>query len=97
MPVSATVELPNDTKVITPAEVTLRYVPFGNQTIRVSANGYRTIEANLRKDEIRSVRYLGTAVRGARRYGDKGSRGEVRYLLVPEHGPSGTWSEEDVP
>lgn len=96
-PVPAQLDLPRDERAVTPTEVKLRYVPFGDQRITVTARGYRTIEANLRKDEIRSFRYIGTTVRGPRRFGEEGSRGSIRYLLVPEHGPVGTWTAGDVP
>jgi len=96
-PIAAQVLLPDESRVVTPAEVKLRWVPFGSQSIAVSAKGYRPIEVNLRRDEIRFFRYVGTTVRGARRYGEKGSRGEIRYMLVPDHGPVGTWTAEDIP
>jgi hypothetical protein len=101
MPVQAQIELPTDERVVTPRDITMRYVPFGKQKIVIRAKGYRTIETDLRDDEIRSWRYVGTTVRGSRRYGDReeggGTRGDLRYLLVPEHGPAGTWDAEDVP
>jgi hypothetical protein len=101
IPVPAQVELPDDRRALTPQDVTLRYVPFGNQRIRITANGYRAIETDLRDDEIRSWRYIGTGLRGARQYGDRerggGARGDLRYVLVPVHGPAGTWTDEDVP
>ncbi len=97
-PVPAEIVLPNEERVVTPAEVKLRWVPFGRQHVTLSARGYRPIEVDLRKDEIRFFRYVGTTVRGARRYGEKeGSRGEIRYMLVPDHGPVGTWTAEDIP
>jgi hypothetical protein len=100
IPVQAQIELPTEQRVVTPRDITFRYWPFGHQRILVSAKGYRTIEADLRIDEIRSLRYLGTTLRGPRRYGDRedgGARGEIRYVLVPEHGPAGTWDAEDLP
>src|SRR6187200_25685 len=100
VPVQSQIELPNGDRVVTPHDITFRYVPLGHQRIRITAKGYRTIEADLRKDEIRSFRYIGTTLRGPRRYGDQdegGTRGEIRYMLVPDHGPAGTWDAEDVP
>jgi hypothetical protein len=97
-PVPAEITLPGEDRAVTPAEVRLRWVPFGKQWVTVSAKGYRPIEANLRRDEIRFFRYVGTTLRGGRRFGDeKGARGEVRYILVPDHGPVGTWNAEDIP
>jgi len=96
-PVPAQVLLPKEDRVATPAEVKLRWVPFGRQRITVSAKGYRPIEVDLRREEIRFIRYVGTTARGPRRYGEEGSRGEIRYMLVPDHGPVGTWTAEDIP
>ena len=97
-PVPAEVMLPNEDRVVTPSVVKLRWVPFGKQWITVSAKGYRPIEANLRRDEVRWLRYVGTTARGGRQYGEEeGARGEIRYMLVPDHGPVGTWTAEDIP
>lgn len=97
LPTPAVVELPGDGgSVVTPAEVVFRYVPFGSQPIRVSADGYRTLEVDLRDREIRGRRYLtDTLFRPATLLGRP--RGEVHLVLVPEHGPVGTWDPEEVP
>ena len=96
-PAAAVVELPRGRgSVVTPAEVVFRYVPFQRQTIRVTAQGHRPIEIDLREREIRAWRYVTDVVfRPATLAGR--SRGEVRVVLVPEHGPAGTWTEADVP
>ncbi len=82
--------------VITPVDVTLRYVPFGKLPIVASAPGYRPLELDLRKSEVRLGRYItDTLWRPATLFGR--SRGVVRLVLIPEHGPVGTWVEDEVP
>ena len=95
-PAPANVELPNGDRVSTPAEVRFRYVPFGHQRIVASARGYREGELDLRKTEIRSWRLLFGGFSHPAVFGGA-PRGEVEILLVPDHGPVGSWTEEDVP
>lgn len=95
-PTAATVELPGGDRVTTPAEVKLKWVPFGHQTIVVNAKGYRTFETDLRRTEIRWARFVfGTLAHPSVLTG--APRGEVDLVLVPDHGPVGSWSEEDIP
>ncbi|MEQ1504558.1 MAG: hypothetical protein ABMB14_20130 [Myxococcota bacterium] len=85
----------NGDRVVTPADVTLRWVPFGHQRVVVSAPGYRTLEVDLRREEIRWSRFLiGTLAHPATLSGRP--RGEVRFVLVPDHGPAGTWTPDQI-
>lgn len=95
-PAPAEVRLPNGETVFTPAEVKFRYIPFERQKIVVSADGYRTVELDLRKDEIKAVRYISDALFHPGTFFGK-PRGEVRVVMVPAHGPSGTWGVEEIP
>jgi hypothetical protein len=95
-PLAANVDLPNGTSVVTPAEVTLRYAPFGRQRIVVSAPGYRVVEIDLRKTEIKLVRYISDAFFRPRTWQGE-ARGQVNIVLVPNHGPVGTWDPTEVP
>lgn len=95
-PAAAVVRLPEGDEVITPDVVDLRWRPFGEQVVVVSSPGYRTTAFDLRDREIRWGRYVtDTLFRPATLFG--APRGEVRFVLVPEHGPAGTWREDDVP
>ena len=95
-PLAADVRLPDDTIVATPADVTLRYVPFGHQRIVITAPGYRVVEMDLRKTEIKLGRYITDAIfRPGTWLGN--SRGQVHVVLVPNHGPVGTWDPAEVP
>ena len=95
-PGTAEVILTGGSSVTTPTEVRLRWVPFGGQRIVARAPGHRSLEVDLRKSEIKLHRYVSdTLFRPATLLG--APRAEVRLLLVPEHGPVGTWGPEEVP
>ncbi len=96
-PTTAVVKLPGEQgSVVTPAEVVFRYAPFHKQVITATADGYRPLEVDLRAHEIRASRYLtDTLYRPATLFGRP--RGEIRLILVPEHGPMGTWTIDDIP
>ncbi len=96
-PTGADVRLPrSEAPVRTPAEVTLRWMPFRKQIITVSAAGYRTVSFDLRRSEIRASRYVrDTVFRPVVFTGQ--ARGRVSIVLVPAHGPTGTWRDDEVP
>ncbi len=82
------VELPDGSRVSTSDVAQLKWAPFNHQRVRVTATGYRPLEIDLRARDIRLRRLLGRPF--------KRVKGEVEFILVPTHGPSGTWSEADV-
>jgi hypothetical protein len=88
-PSPAIVELPDGSRVTTPNVVTLRWAPFNRQIVKVTANGYRPMEVDLRRQEIRFGRFLGRGLRNP--------RGRVDFVLVPLHGAAGSWTEADIP
>ncbi len=85
VPTAAEVSLPRDRgTVVTPAQVTLRWVPFGHQRILVRSPGYRDAEVDLRRSLFRFA-----SLRSA-------TPGQVQVILVPAHGPTGTWIEDEI-
>ena len=84
------VELPDGERVTTPGSVALLWKPYNRQIVRVTATGYRPLEVDLRRNEVKFGRFIGRAFR-------RGDRGEVEFVLVPTHGPTGTWTEGDIP
>lgn len=84
-PSPAVVQLPDGRRVTTPDEIRLRWRPFRKQVATVTALGYRPLEVDLSRLRLRSGRAF------------SGQAGEVEVLLVPDHGPTGTWTVEDVP
>lgn len=95
-PAGAQLTLPDGTSTATPAVVKLRWVPLGEQIVTAAAPGYRTLQVDLRRREVRWTHYprdlllRPATLRGA-------PRGEIDLLLVPVHGPAGTWTGDDVP
>ena len=95
-PAGAEVVLPNGGMVVAPAEAQLRWAPFNHQQVRVTAPGYRPLEVDLRRSEIRAGHYVrDTLLRPRTLLGRP--RGAVLFVLVPEHDGVGTWEPEDVP
>jgi len=95
-PQPAEVTLPQGRTVLTPDVVRLRWVPFGHQEVSVHAPGYRPLTLDLRDREVRLGRIIGQTIRHpSTLWGEV--RGDVYFVLVPEHGPAGTWTEQDVP
>ncbi|MBT3223629.1 MAG: hypothetical protein HN348_31545 [Proteobacteria bacterium] len=94
-PPGASVELPNGQTVNTPTTAKLKWAPFNHQRVVVYAPGYRTLYLDLRKTELRMSHYVtDTLFRAKTLKGE--SRGEVEFLLIPLHGPAGTWNGDDV-
>ena len=92
-PAGARVALPDGTEVFTPEVVQLRMAPFNRQEITVTSPGYRPLTVDLRKREMRFWRYVSDALfRPGTLTG--APRGHIELLLVPLHGPSGTWTSE---
>jgi hypothetical protein len=95
-PMPARVALPDGRIVATPTEARLRWAPFGHQVVTATAPGYRPLTVDLRRDEVTLGRWVATSVfRPATWFG--APRGEVRLVLVEEHGPAGTWGGEAAP
>ncbi|MBN1334937.1 MAG: PEGA domain-containing protein [Deltaproteobacteria bacterium] len=81
----------------TPVEIVVWSVPFTHPSATVTLAGYRPSVIDLRADrrparrawEFLTFRWKQAFAR------EPGQAHEV--LLVPRHGPVGTWTEEDIP
>ena len=78
LPEGAVLALPSGEQVTTPAEVTLQWRPLSKDRVVVTAPGYRPLELPVNR------LVLGPWF--------SQTREDLRLDLVPEHGPSGTWS-----
>ncbi len=93
-PVGAAVYLDNEPAGIAPVPITIRAFS-GPRDVRVELPGYRPLELELRGERrlVARLRYALThpgVVLGT-------SPPPIRTLvLIPEHGPAGTWTPEDV-
>ncbi|MCB9793121.1 MAG: PEGA domain-containing protein [Alphaproteobacteria bacterium] len=104
-PPGAVVRVDGKVRGVTPVEFTVPWTPplTKKYNVRVSLPGYRSAEAMreawylpspLRR-QVRMWRYLLHPFRWGQILG-RTPRTTVRYVLVPEHGPAGTWEPEDV-
>lgn len=95
-PAPAQVRLPdNRGTVATPTEVDFRWTPLNQQIVQVSAPGYRVLTVDLREHEIKFTRYITDALFRPATFRDQ-PRGEITFVLIPLHGPVGTWTADEV-
>lgn len=80
----------------TPQELTFLWLPFRALPVRVSAPGYRAVELHAHEyaglwtftKELFGLRF--------RRLAGLEPRATIQVVLVREHGPVGTWTEEEI-
>jgi hypothetical protein len=97
-PPGASVRLDRSRKGITPVEFKVGWVPifFKRYNVRVKLPGYRTVQTTIRDDmhawspTWRAIRYPGEAL-------DRVPLHTYQFLLIPDHGPTGTWRPDEVP
>jgi hypothetical protein len=95
-PLGAQVRMRGRAVGATPVEVVLWSVPFAHPEARLTMPGFRGVQINLRRDR-RPLRRFGEFLtfRWRRAFAlSPGAHHEV--LLVPDHGPAGTWGPEEV-
>ncbi|MCB9763966.1 MAG: PEGA domain-containing protein [Alphaproteobacteria bacterium] len=105
-PPGAVVKLDGKVKGVTPLEFnTVWTPPFSKKyEVRVTLPGYRPVasvkpswwQASPLRRDVRLWRYALHLLRWRMIVG-VAPRTTLNYVLVPEHGPSGTWTPEDVP
>jgi hypothetical protein len=81
----------------TPAEVVVWSVPFSRPTARLTLPGYRPAQIALRKDRHPLRRAWEFLTFRYKRAFALVPNAHHEVLLVPQHGPAGTWGAEDVP
>lgn len=90
----AVVRFADGRAVPAPTDHRARFVPLApgsSGLVVVEAPGYRPHTVDLRREVMHARRYLlDPLVRPQVAFGRQ-PRGEVRVLLVPEHGPAGSW------
>ena len=81
---------------VTPTEVRLRWWPGRRLPVEVASPGYRSAAIRLDED-VGILRVAGEVLtlRWRRLLGLR-PRAVHRLVLVPEHGPAGTWTPEDA-
>jgi hypothetical protein len=102
-PPGAEVRLPDNRVVSTPSIVKIHYSFFRKAPIVVSAPGYRTLSFDLMKRkgngfaEINVWRVASYPIFHPFAGFRKDPRRRLEIVLVPEHGPAGTWDPSQVP
>ena len=95
-PPGATVRRGDAALGVTPTEVRLRWWPGRKLPVEVASPGYRAVAIRLDED-VGILRIAGEVLtlRWRRLLGLR-PRAVHRLVLVPEHGPAGTWTPEDA-
>lgn len=86
-PVTAVVELPDGSTVVTPTTVKVKVAPFGKQEVKVTASGYRDLVVDLRRTEASLPRWFGDLLFHPAAVVGVEPRGEITWVLVEEHDP----------
>lgn len=94
-PAGALVTLPSGKVVTTPTTAHVVWYPFRRVRLTVAAPGYRTLTAHLGRHEFSTWQMLGDGVYHPFAIFRSVPRREVDFVLVPDHGPAGTWTPED--
>lgn len=95
-PSAAQVLLPDGSVAVTPVQLDLRWAPFREQRVVVTATGYRTVELDVVRHPLRR-QWKPPPKLPVFRMTEDVSPPRIRIELVPEHGPAGTWSPSDQP
>ena len=81
---------------VTPADVTVKWVPFRTLPITLDSPGRRTMVLDLSNDvSVWAVAWESLTLQTGKLSG-RVPRATHRAQFVPHHGPMGTWSPEDV-
>lgn len=95
-PIGAVLWLEDGSSVVLPQDVDLPWRPFKPPKARVTFPGYRTLETRFTRRLVKGSEYLSDPfVAQDEAFGDKPRR-VLEVVLVPEHGPAGTWTEDEV-
>jgi hypothetical protein len=96
-PMGAQVRRGERTLGATPTEVVVWSIPFSRPKLRLTMPGYRPMEVELRRDK-RPLR------RGWELLTFRYRRGLAlvpnvhhQVIMIPVHGPAGTWTSDDLP
>ena len=88
-PPGAVVHLPSGATITTPGEIKARWIPWKRRPIEASSPGYRPLRMDLREHDVTMWHSLGLVTHPFRKVD-----GRIELILIPEHGPAGTWTPE---
>lgn len=96
-PPGAAVRLDEQVVGYTPLDLRVPWGPGTGDVVSASVPGHRPLQVSVRQ-QTRLLRVGWQALwHPLVALGVRPPRDELLFVLVPEHGPSGTWSAEDVP
>jgi hypothetical protein len=81
----------------TPTEVLVWSIPFSRPRLELTMPGYRPMLVELRKDKKPMRRAWELLTFRYRRALALVPNGHHEVIMVPAHGPAGTWTSHDVP
>lgn len=95
-PPGAVVRLNGERIGVTPMEFKTRWNPAGRYRLLVKLPGYRPVKVRFR-DDVRLWRYPLRLFFKPRRVVQRTPHSHFRVVMVPDHGPAGTWTPADMP
>ncbi len=96
-PLGAQVRKGKRTVGATPTEVVIWSIPFSRPKLRLTMPGYRPMVVELRRDKRPVRRFWELVTFRPRRALALVPNGIHQVIMVPVHGPAGTWTADDVP
>ena len=78
-------------------EVVVWSIPFSRPELRLAMPGYRPVVVELRKDKRPVRRLLEFLTFRYKRAFALVPNSSHQVLMVPVHGPAGTWTPDDIP
>lgn len=94
-PTGATMTMPDGAIEVTPTEARVKVAPWGHTWVDVTAPGYRTLTVDLSTSEATTMRAIGDVFFHPAAVLGYEPRGDVVFVLVPEHGPAPVTEDED--
>ncbi len=82
---------------LTPVQVKVWDIPLTRPSARVALAEYRTVTLDLRREVRPLERPQNFATLRWKKAFSRGVMASHLVLLVPRHGPSGTWTADEVP
>ena len=95
-PPGASIKVGQELLGVTPAEITVKWVPFKRIPVKVDIPGRRSVVLDLSKDlSLLSLTWQGVTLQTGKLAGTI-PRSTHRAQFIHHHGPIGTWTAEDV-
>jgi len=95
-PNGATLTIDDAETHVLPTDLYLKWRAFRPYPVRVEANGYRPLVFELRRRHLHEIDFVTDVIVNPNEAFGDAPRRVLEVRLVPEHGPSGTWSYDDL-